>query len=69
MKLPKWMTEQLEQNFAPGLYGGHSLGHALQLEWAKREKVPPSLDRGPDMPKSVEEECSGRKSVGGSWYW
>lgn len=56
MKLPKWMTEQLEQNFAPGLYGGHSLGHALQLEWAKREKVPPSLDRGPDMPKSVEEE-------------
>ncbi|CAK9071295.1 unnamed protein product [Durusdinium trenchii] len=70
VKLPKWMTEQLEQNFAPGLYGGHSLGHALQLEWAKREKVPPSLDRGPDMPKSVEEaERLIRSTFGATAAW
>ena len=58
MKLPKWMHQQLEQNFVPGIYGGHALGHALELEEAKKEKVPISLDHGPEMPKSVEEAQS-----------
>lgn len=54
IKLPHWMHRQLEQNQVPGVYGGQSLGHAAMLEFAKREKIPPTI-QGPEMPKSVEE--------------
>ncbi|CAJ1361492.1 unnamed protein product [Effrenium voratum] len=54
MQLPQWMHRHLEMNEAPGIHGGHALGHAAQLEANKREKVPTMLQAS-QMPKSVEE--------------
>ncbi|CAE7736196.1 FBXO10 [Symbiodinium sp. CCMP2592] len=54
MRLPEWMHRHLETNQAPGVHGGHALGHAAQLEANNQEKVIPSMASS-SMPRSVEE--------------